>query len=115
MVAAHKVNARSIERDPGTKSSPALRLELTPGYISGLQFQAEAVGEGITLCFFHLEQHVLFRRVALGILNCRVHFCEEAHVVEPPLAFKYLRLAERVARAQLQLAIHNKRPRKMQT
>ena len=72
-----------------------------------MEFQADAVGEGVALGLLHLHQNVFLRVGALGILHGSVDLAEDAEVIELALRIEEILLAERLAGSYLNLALHD--------
>ena len=100
-MAAAEVNAADPERDSGADASRPQRLVASGGGLSGLEFEPDAVIEGVTLRLTRGDEDVLAGFGSLGILNGCIDLLEEAQIVEPPLRFEHLLLAERCARLHL--------------
>ena len=106
LVAAAHVEAGNVESYARAHASRTGR-GIGAGRQAGFEFQAESVGEGVTLGFLHLNQNIFLRIGAFGILHGGVDLAENAEVIQLALGIEQVLLAERLAGNYLNFALHH--------
>jgi hypothetical protein len=106
LIATANVEAGDIEFDARTDPGSTAGRVVSGGQ-TGFEFQADAVGEGVTLGFLHLNENIFLGVGALGILDGSVDLAEDAEVIELALGIEEVALAERLSGSHLNFALHN--------
>lgn len=106
LVAAANVEAGDIKSHAGTNAGRA-GWRAGTGRQARCEFQADAVGEGVAFSLLYLDENILLRVGAAGILNGRVDLAEDTKIIELALCSQKILLAEGLSRNHLNFALHH--------
>ena len=84
LVAPEHIEAGDFQNSVRTDASAALRV-VRGRDVAGRKLDATSVAEGPTLGFLEVEEHILGRLPAIGVLDRHVHLVEQTQVVKTTL------------------------------
>src|SRR2546430_14987816 len=105
LISAGKVETCHVKTDPRADAGFAF-LSLSPGWLTGLELEPQAVGERVAVGFPHVDQNIFLGIRALRVLHGGIHLTEDSQVIEPGLRNQHILLAERLVRVQSNFALH---------